>query len=328
MKQVVDIVKDEERSYGINVNNLVEGINPNQSEVETKPKKRGPGRPRSQSNQYPTANSYTDIITDDKNSLQKKKDSYEKQIEKGYYPQAALISGVLSQTEQLYQTVEEQLKFYRENKSAGGKSRNLTIAELQNTQVSLINTKLSAIREMNNMRNKINDLTMKHDQMLKDTGEENSDKAVIDSYYALINAPRYGLPTFTQPLHPSSINTGINLQGNSVPSTPIVTSVSGGDNIPNTIAQPIENMNPIQQRMILEKNPNIKTVVVYNQSTGDKWFDVVDVTTGQSIPNVARPAQFLLDDVVPDFRNGIATNSNANMTYPLVLQGTRAIDEL
>lgn len=326
MKQVVDIIKDdEERSYGINASNLVEGINPNKVE-EPKPKKRGPGRPKSSTNtnNYPIPNSYTDIVTEDKNSLQQKKNDYEKQVEKGYYPQAALISGVLRQTEQLYQSVEEQLKFYRENKSAGGKSRNLAMAELQNTQVSLMNTKLAAIREMNNMRNKINDLITKHDQMLKDTGEENSDKAVMDSYYALINAPRYGLPTFTQPLHPSSINTGVNLQGNVVTSSPIIT-----DN--NVVPQqPIstESMNPIQQRMVLEKNPNIKTVVVYNQSTGDKWFDVVDVTTGQSIPNVPRPAQFLLDDVVPDFRNGVATNSNANMSYPLVLQGSRAIDEL
>ena len=90
----------------------------------------------------------------------------------------------------------------------------------------------------------------------------------------------------------------------------------------------MDSLNPIQQRMILEKNPNIKTVVVYDQSIGNKWFDVIDVTTGTSIPNVARPAQFLLDDIVPDFRNGVATNSNANMRYPLVLQGTRAIDEL
>ena len=78
----------------------------------------------------------------------------------------------------------------------------------------------------------------------------------------------------------------------------------------------------------MEKNPNVKTVVVYNQTTGNKWFDVIDVTTGNSVPNIARPAEFLLDDMVPDFRNGIATNSNANMSFPLVLQGTRAIDEL
>ena len=80
--------------------------------------------------------------------------------------------------------------------------------------------------------------------------------------------------------------------------------------------------------MVLEGNPNIKAVVVYNQSTGSKRFDVVDVSTGVSVPNVPRPAPFLLDDAKPDFRNGIALNSNANMSWPLVIEGTRAIDEL
>lgn len=327
MIQVVDIIPEEERQYGLDVANLVEDIKPNEIVVQEQPKKKqGPGRPRKQpqSALVPRPNSYTDVVTEDKASIERKKNSFEHQIEKGYYPQANLIAGVLSQTEQLYQDVGEQLQFYRENKSAGGKTRNMVISELQNTQVSIINTKLAAIREMNNIRNKINDLSMKHDQIMKDTGEENSDKAVMDSYYALINAPRYGLPAFSQPLHPTSINTGINLQGNIVPSSnaPIVTAVAN-ESVPTP-----STLTPIQQRMVMEKNPNVKTVVVYNQSTGSKWFDVIDVTTGMSVPDIPKPAQFLLDDMIPDFRNGIATNSNANMSFPLVLQGTRAIDEL
>lgn len=331
MKQVIDIIPQEERGYGLNLTSLVDGIEPSEAVVKEEPKKkRGPGRKptQPQTAMIPMGNSYTDIVTEDKESLKRKKDSFETRIEKGYYPQVSLIAGVLAQTEKLYQTVEDQLQFFRDNKSAGGKTRNMAMAELQNTQVSLINTKLAAIREMNSVRNKINDLNMKHDQMMKDTGEENSDKAVMDSYYALINAPRYGLPTFAQPLHPSSINTGVNLQGNIVASSPIVTAVQGEVQPVVQQPMPIQNLNPVQQRMVLEKNPNIKTVVVYDQSTGNKWFDVVDVTTGNSVPDVAKPAQFLLDDMIPDFRNGIATNSNANMSFPLVLQGTRAIDEL
>jgi hypothetical protein len=90
----------------------------------------------------------------------------------------------------------------------------------------------------------------------------------------------------------------------------------------------MQNMTPIQQQMVLEKNPSIKPVVVYDQSTGNKYFDVVDVTTGRSIPNVPRPGNFLLDDMRIDTRTGLATNSNANMTYQLVVTGTRAMDEL
>ena len=325
MKQVIDIVEKEDRSYGFDSSALVESGIEETAPSKIDNKKRGPGRPRTQDRGLYPSNTYTDIVTDDKESLKRKKNSYESQVEKSYYPQAQLIAGVLTQAENLYNDINEQLNFYKTNKSAGGKTRALTIAELQNTQVSIINTKLAAIREINNVRHKINDLSIKHEQMMKGMGEENSDKAITDSYYALINAPRYGLPTFTQPLHPASINTGVNLQGGVIPSAPIVTAVANESPTPPPINT---NLNPVQQRMIMEKNPNIKTVVVYNQSTGDKYFDVVDVSKGVSIPNVERPAKFLLDDMVPDFRNGVATNSNANMSFPLVLQGTRAMDEL
>ena len=270
MKQVVDIVPEEERQYGLEISNLVEDINPNEIAAPEPIKKRGPGRPKSTSHAVigPAPNTYTNIVTDDKASAERKKNSFEHQIEKGYYPQVNLIAGVLAQTEQLYQSVEDQLKMFKDNKSYGGKTRNMTMAELQNTQVSLLNTKITAIKEMNNVRNKINDLNMKHDQMMRDTGEENSDKSVMESYYALINAPRYGLPTFSQPLHPSSINTGVNLSGGVVPSSPIITAGVGETQAPT----PIQNLNPVQQRMIMEKNPNVKTVVVYNQTTGNNYW--------------------------------------------------------
>ena len=89
-----------------------------------------------------------------------------------------------------------------------------------------------------------------------------------------------------------------------------------------------ENLTPIQRKMILDKDPNIKTVVVYNQTTGEKYFDVINVQTGQSVPGVQRPAEFLLDNMRVDARNGIASNSNINKSFPLVIIGTSAADEL
>ena len=80
--------------------------------------------------------------------------------------------------------------------------------------------------------------------------------------------------------------------------------------------------------MISEKDPNIQTVVIYNQATGTKYFDVVNVQTGQSVPGIQRPGEFLLDDMRIDQRNGRAVNSNANMSFPLVIVGSRAMDEL
>lgn len=333
MKQIIDIdeSKAAEAEYGFSASKMVEE---DTNGKETAPKKRrGPGRPSQQYGLVP-ANTYTEIVTEE--SGKKKAASFEKQVEKKYGPQVAMIASIIAQSDQMLGEISEELDKYREKPSYGGRSRNLVMSNLQSTRIGALNAKISAVRELVMMRNKINDLTMQNRKMEIAAGmdEQNSDKAVMDAYYAIVNASRYGLPPINQPLHPSSINTGVNLQG-----TPIATSTIGspapivtadGVSAPLTESQAFtpQNLTPIQQRMVLEKNPNIKTVVVYNQSTGSKRFDIVDVSTGMSIPGVQRPAPFLLDDMKPDLRNGIASNSNTNMSFPLVIEGTRAVDEL
>lgn len=326
IKQVVIVEKEEEPSYGLSSSSMVQTGNDDTSGIvtlNTEPKrKRGPGRPPKD----PSSNSnmYTDIVLTDE--PKKKSKSIEKELEKGYDVTTKLLYGAITQADMMYSTIDQELTNFRSNKTYGGRNRMQHMSDFMNTQVSLINTKVNAIRELNSSRNKINDLILKKQQMLKDQGEENSDKAVMDSYYALINAPRYGLPAFNQALSPSSINTGFNLQGNQLQGSEIITS--DGGNVDTSFEQYKNNLNPIQKRMIADKDPNIKTVVVYDQSTGMKYFDVVDVRTGQTIPGIQKPAEFLLDSMRVDLRNGIAVNSNTNMSFPLVIIGSRASDEL
>lgn len=332
MQQIVDIDESKAQGeYGFNASKMVESDEP----LDEKPKKkRGPDRPAQQQYGLVPANTYTEIVTEDANSAKKRKSSFEGQMEKRYAPQVAMVAGIIAQSDQMMGEISEELRKFSEKPSYGGKSRNLAISNLQNAKTGLLNTKLAAVRDLINMRNKINDLTMQDRKMQLAAGsdDQNSDKAVMDAYYALVNASRYGLPPITQPLHPSSINTGVNLQGAQIATstiasqTPIVTA--DGTTMQQAQAYTPQPLTPIQQRMVLEKNPNVKTVVVYNQNTGSKRFDIVDVSTGMSIPDAQRPAAFLLDDMKPDFRNGIASNSNANMSFPLVIEGTRAVDEL
>lgn len=333
LKQVITIIDKEERTYGLNSSNLVQSNNSVEvmtaDEVAAEKRKRGPGRPPKNSPPI----TYTSGIIEADN---KKKNSPSTEIEKGYDVTTKLLYGAIAQADNMYNNLDQELNNFRSNSHYGGRNRMETMSNFMNTQVGLINTKVSAIRELNSSRSKINDLIMKREQMLKDTGEENSDKAVMDAYYAFINAPRYGLPTVNQALSPSSLNTGVNLAGQAIPTTSIG-GLSGVVSADPTNQQAVQNtsfesytqnLSPIQKRMIVDKDPNIKTVVVYDQSTGMKYFDVVNVSTGQSIPGVQKPAEFLLDTMRIDARNGIAVNSNANMTFPLVLVGMRAADEL
>lgn len=337
MKQVIEIVDDNEQKaeYGLSASSLVQEGNDDVINTGVQvPKKRGPGRPPK--NQSSTSNTYTDIVVADKK--RNTPDSLVKEYEKGYFDNAKLLYGAIAQTEQVYKNIEEELDKYRTNRSYGGKNRAMNISQFMSTQVGVISTKINAVRELNSVRNKINDLVMKKEQLLKDTGEDNADKNIMDAYYALVNAPRYGLPAFNQQLSPTTINTGTMVSGNQLPSSGIVTASSSNiKQANNTINnQGIDkqfedyqnNLNPIQKRMIAQNDPNVKTVVCYDASTGNKWFDVVNVQTGMSIPGIQRPAEFLLDDMRVDTRNAIAVNSNTNMTFPLVILGTRAADEL
>lgn len=343
MIQIVEIVdnKDDKESIGLSIDNMVQKDDEPVTAITTK-KKRGPGRPPKNSSPI----LYTDIVEADANSAAKKKDSFEKKMENGYAPQAALLYGTINQTDFLYSSIEEELQKYKDNRNYGGKTRAMNMSSLLSSQVGVINAKTNIVRELNNIRSRINDAVMKNNQMMKDSREDNADKAVMDAYYALVNAPQYGLNPNISPLSQSSINTGVNLSGATIPTAPIATSTGivttdnmtpqlppGFDTTGSTSGDAsfhnyLNNLTPIQQRMILEKDPNVKTVVVYDQSTGHKYFDIVNVQTGQSIPGAQRPAEFLLDDMRVDFRTGTASNSNANMTFPLVVTGNRAMDEV
>ena len=348
MKQVIEIIEDPKptdiKTYGFSSNDVVDTSNmPGMVTVEEVPKKRGPGRPPKNAS---NSNTYTgEMVTGKKSD----KDPLETKFERGYAATAGMLATAISQTDTIYASIDQELNNFRNNRGYGGRNRMQHMSEFMNTQASLINTKISAVRELNSIRNKINDLVLKQRAADKNSVDENSDKAVMDAYYALVNSAQYGLPVAHPPLNQASINTGVNMTGGIVTNTtlgmptgtlepgPIITgtgssTLSGGNHQITQVDQSFEeykaNMTPVQRRMIVDKDPNVKTVVVYNQSTGAKYFDVVNVSTGQSIPGVAKPAEFLLDRVRVDLRNGIAVNSDINQTYPLVLVGNRAADEL
>ena len=328
-KTVIEFIDEPEQSYGLSTTALVTN-NSDTGEVVVDPdppKKRGPGRPAKNSN----ANQYTDYIRADN---KKKPTSLDEQYERGYTHTVGLLAGAIQQTQTIYDNIEKELENYHKNRAYGGKSRMMQMTELMNTQVGLVNTKINAIKELNNIRNKINDLVMKKAQLDKDAIDENSDKAVMDAYYAMINATQYGLTPMQAPLAPSTLNTGVNMAGQTVPTS----MISGASIVPANpeAAQSSDpsfdsykaNLTPVQRKMILDNDPNIKTVVVYDQGSGNKYFDVINIQTGQSVPGVTRPAEFLLDNMRIDARNGIAVNSNVNQSYPLVIVGNRVADEL
>lgn len=180
------------------------------------------------------------------------------------------------------------------------------ITDLTGIGSNLINTKITAIRELNKTITDSHNLELKRMKEVnsQQANAENDDKYLMDMYNAFIQAP----------MNSFKGNIGYNQMA----------FQNGGSNLLVAGAQsPLhsEALTPEQNLMRMENNPNIKTVMVLNAITGERYFDVIDITTGESIPNVPRPDPMFLEDTIPYPNEKVARNVNLDMTYPLVVVG-------
>ena len=193
------------------------------------------------------------------------------------------------------------------------------LAMLQGTSGQFIGNKISAARELNNTITKCNELELRRYKELNLAAANNvdDDKAIMDLYNAYVSTP---------------INTGINpLGGNSMDAT-LFGGVNGnivaaniGTSGDEGFSNYVSNLTPAQNAMFLDNNPNIKTVVVYNAGTGARYFDVIDTTTNQSVPNADIPSAMFLENITIDRNNNIARDTELNRTYPLIVVGDQAV---
>ena len=79
------------------------------------------------------------------------------------------------------------------------------------------------------------------------------------------------------------------------------------------------NLSPSENRMVLDAKGLIDTVVMYDEATGNRWFEVIDKTTGQPMANVEKPDSTYIYELDINVRNGYAKDSNINKTYPLIV---------
>lgn len=179
---------------------------------------------------------------------------------------------------------------------------------IHGTMGTYIGNEIAAARELNNTITKCNDFEMKRYKELKlMANDQDDDKAVLDSYRAFVNIP-VGSYNYT-PLGPNSqdltINSG-NINGVDVGAN------SGYENY-------VRNMTPQQHMMALEGNPDIHEVVIYEQRTGRRWFEVMNTRTGEVVPNADKMDMMLIDEFELDFNKKIARSINMGITMPLIV---------
>lgn len=192
------------------------------------------------------------------------------------------------------------------------------IKDLLPSQSQLINTKVSVIREMNNIIGKINDMEYKRTKDFKSGEDTNTDKLIMDLYTSMISNPAsfqgMNQPTLSTNAFIPQTSDCIGSEPNMYPEVE-----SGFQGYMNTVT-------PEQNMMILEGNPNIKTVVCYNMNSGSSYFDVYDMSTNQPVPNVPRKNPMFLERTQIDIEAGVARNTDLRETYPLIIVSDSAMD--
>lgn len=181
--------------------------------------------------------------------------------------------------------------------------------DMTGTLTNIISTKIGAIKEKNKTINDVNNLELKRLQQLKiNQGNEDDNTKIMNLYDAFINTP-VGVGNTTNVLGPSI--TDMTIAGGA----PDMNRVSIGND------QQLweHNLSPAENRMVLDAKGLIDTVVFYDETSGNRWFEVIDKNTGQPVPNVEKPDDSYIYELDINTRGGYAKDINRNTTYPLIV---------
>lgn len=230
-----------------------------------------------------------------------------------YSETAYLIKNTIDQVDMVASEVKHELDAIRNNRTF--KNRYNVMVGLTSNLSDLLNAKISAIKEMNNCITKANDMDYK---IRKDRKDQEAglgdDKMIMDLYQTLVQNPINMNNQQPMPMPQNAVGGGNGLG--------IVRAPEDGT-MPGQADQGylnyMANLTPEQNMMLLEQNPDVKQCVVFDASTGNRWFQVMNTKTGQPIPNAPTMDPMFLEDVTLDTKNKIAKNINLGQTYPLVI---------
>lgn len=278
------------------------------SEKEKKPRKRS------------TPKENTNGIVTDGTSNESKRDlniiESNEPIEKKYNETNNILRSAILEIDRSLVDMQNDIREVRASRTMRGKYTYLS--DLQSGIASLLSTKIAAARELNNTIRNCNDFELKRYKEIQSANAANGDEDanVMKMYQAFMSAPVSSNPLPN--ISAAAINSGMSNGMNSINIGTI--QESGYNNY-------VQNMTPQQHMMQLEHDPNIKEVVVYNQENGSRYFDIIDMRTGQHVPNTEPMDPMFLEDVTIDLKNKIARNVNLGESYPLIVVGQPILTE-
>ena len=233
-----------------------------------------------------------------------------------YAETTGMLRDTLGQIDALSGELVQEFNNVRSSRTM--KNKYMALTNISENIGSLISSKISAIREINSAITKSNDLDYKKYKDIKAAqGAMDDDKYIADLYKAFISNPSMQA---TEPSMPQMQMPVVN-QGSMMGSSIIRANVDNTGNImggDQAYLNYVSNLTPEQNLMLYEQNPNVKQVVVFDHATGNKFFQMMDMSTGQVIPNLPVYDQDFMADTTLDLSKGIAKNLNLNETFPIV----------
>ena len=233
-----------------------------------------------------------------------------------YAETTGMLRETLGQIDALSSELVQEFNNIRASRTM--KNKYMALTNISDNLGSLLSSKIAAIKEINSAITKSNDLDYKKYKDIKAAqGAMDDDKYIADLYKSFISNPQ------TQAVNPSlpmqnipMINDG-SVMGSSIIRANVDQHghIMGGD---QAYLNYMSNLSPEQNLMLYEQNPNVKQVVVFDHATGNKFFQMMDMSTGQVIPNLPVYDQDFMADTTLDLAKGIAKNLNLNETFPIV----------
>lgn len=232
-----------------------------------------------------------------------------------------LLKTAIAQLDIGLSEMQNDMTMLRSNKTMRNKYQSMSM--IQKNMGDFLGNKINAIKELNNIISKCNDLELKRAKDLKELDAQDDDKRIMDLYNAMISMPvggQTGMGGFATPLGPNTFE--MTYAGNPHSATPnVITSIDGQSQGDIGFMNYLQNKTPAQNMMSLDSNPNIQQVVVHNRATGQSYFEIMDMSTMTPVPNTDKYDNSFLEDTHLDFINNIATNVNIGESYPIVQVG-------
>lgn len=294
------VTNDNTASNPITVDNMSD------AEVEKKKKKRTSSSEKVEGGNLP-------IIRADEKPESVKGEVVESPTIYTYQETNSLLHETLGQIDAVNAELVQEFNAVRHNRTM--KNKYATLNALSENIGAMLSNRISAIKEINNCISKANDMDYKkYKDIQAAQATMSDDKYIADLYKAFIQNPQSQAPSYQMPSLDQSIVGSSIIRAN----IPVGALGDTGGIIDEGYLNYVSNLTPEQNLMRYENNPNIKQVVVYDASTGNKFFQMMDMSTGEVIPNVPVYDDLIMQDTTLDLANGIAKNLNLRESFPIV----------